>query len=218
MKIGVSSCKKSIGPTDKVACLECVETIETLVGGDKVFAAWSPQSGSVAVALPMITKRGTTDCDEISVQTRDHEDIRQGNGREDEPATMCRWESLAIADDDLQGYGEWFDIVEKERVIDHVMRRPGIHDVDGIFLPLGWRRTCCPCPEGVSVPLFPRHLCLELQDLPGDISRTAPLALATLLPQPFCPSVTVLGRVTVHLVFLAVEGGIVLSGEGAERG
>jgi hypothetical protein len=36
MKIGVSSRKESIGPTDKLACLECVETIETFVGGDKV--------------------------------------------------------------------------------------------------------------------------------------------------------------------------------------
>jgi hypothetical protein len=137
MKIGVSSRKEGIGPTDKLACLECVEAAETLVGGDKVFAAWSPQSGSVAVALPVITERGTTDCDEISVQTWDHEHIPQGDGREDKPAPMCRWERLAIADDDLKGYGEWLDIVEKQGVIDHVMRCPGIHDVDRIFLPSG---------------------------------------------------------------------------------
>ena len=143
--------------------------------------------------------------------------ILQGDGSEEteKPAPMgvFRWERLAIADDDLQGYGERFDIVEKERVIDHVMRGPGIHDVDRIFLPLGWRRPCHPCHEGVSVRLLCRHLCLELHALPGDISRTAPLVLATLLSQPFCPAVTVLGRVTVHLVFLAVEGGIILSGE-----
>jgi hypothetical protein len=44
----VSSRKEGIGPTDKLACLQCVEADETLVPGDKVLAAWSPQSGSVA--------------------------------------------------------------------------------------------------------------------------------------------------------------------------
>jgi hypothetical protein len=90
MKIGVSSRKEGIGPTDKLACLECVEAAETLVGGDKVFAAGSPQSGSVAVALPVITKRGTTDCDEISVQTWDHEHIPQGDvGRTSRPRCVA---------------------------------------------------------------------------------------------------------------------------------